>query len=475
MKVCFLVKLNEAPQGVTTIKHIRGILFEEENVRKTSTTSKKDQTESINYVCYHCIYKSQSPTIIYKHWKENHKFPKITTRNIEFPSRPFMFRTIKIFQCCYCRRCSHYRDLKVHCQRTHPKQTFAMIDKLNPDKCAFCLHEFSSSNTNAIEHFNEFHKNLATDNLTEPNNYFNNELIEQITAVLPRDQVKCTHTNCNIIFFSKAELLAHTTEKHPGSDMQFVSIPNDPIMYGCINCAETSASETEMVTHIRKHLLQYQCKFCEKRFSHLEMIKVHHEIMHASKDVTYRNIDINENLDKYLAMKIIFPNGLVFTKGSAKYTKYGQMDGNIKLIAELDAKELEAAKKRQAEIETEPLLMPLKISKKSLKRGRISDSSDSDGSPHKAKRVTTHKKRAKSFRAKSPKPAVESSSSNSDDNLPLKSLIPFSYYGRNKEQVDLSKIFIEMPFGSSTVRVSCERFSLLFNINPKLCIKRCTD
>ncbi|KAJ6635637.1 hypothetical protein Bhyg_14223 [Pseudolycoriella hygida] len=146
-----------------------------------------------------------------------------------------------------------------------------------------------------------------------------------------------------------------------GSDMQFVSIPNDPIMYGCINCAETSASETEMVTHIRKHLLQYQCKFCEKRFSHLEMIKVHHEIMHASKDVTYRNIDINENLDKYLAMKIIFPNGLVFTKGSAKYTKYGQMDGNIKLIAELDAKELEAAKKRQAEIETEPLLMPLKI------------------------------------------------------------------------------------------------------------------
>ncbi|XP_037050206.1 uncharacterized protein LOC119084365 isoform X1 [Bradysia coprophila] len=514
----------------------------------TNVSSKPKLTDCISYGCHHCIFKSQQPEIIYKHWKENHKHPKITTKNIEFPSRPFFFRIARTFQCCYCRRSSHFKDLKVHCLRSHPYESFAMINNLEPKKCALCVHEFSSADINeVIKHFKTSHKNLTS---TEPDIHLTDELIDEVTSVLPREQVKCTQSNCNTVFFTMAELEEHHTLRHSGSQKEYVSIPNDPIMYGCsIFCKDTATSEPEMVAHIRSHINDYQCNFCEKRFDKLEMVKVHHEIMHDSKDETYRNVDVKEHLSKYSAMKIIFPNGLVLTKSDAKHTKYGSMDDAVKLVTEMNEKDLEVVRKRQKEHskkEPEPNakvakdakdvkeakhVKPLVIKKKDLKRHHILDSeSDSDNNPSEltATPTRTLRKKRKAYtetvvppKSSDHKSKIDSTS-NSDDNTPLKQLIPSlgssfvrssprkakptplvpsepSHDSKSKvdppstsddseplqqlvplvnlskktRRSDLSKLFIDMPFGDSIVKVSCDRFSLLFNISPKLRLKRC--
>lgn len=529
----------------------------------TNIKSKPKLTDCISYGCYHCIFKSQVPEIIYKHWKDNHKHSKITTKNIEFPSRPFLFRIVRTFQCCYCRRSSHFKDLKVHCMRNHPYESFAMINNLEPRKCALCTHDFNSADINeVIQHFKTSHKNLTS---TEPDIYLTDELIDEVTSVLPREQVKCTQPNCNIVFFNMAELEDHTTARHAGSQKQYVSIPNDPIMYGCsVFCKDTAPSESEMVAHIRGHINDYLCNFCEKRFDKLDMIKVHHEIMHDSKDETYRNVDVQEHLIKYSSMKIIFPNGLVLTKSEAKHTKYGAMDDVLKLATEMNENDLEVVRKRQEEnnktvakddgdnkrsakvtkstknVKADKRVKPLVISKKDLKRRRIADSSDSSDSSDNpseptaklARTLVLRKKRKTTGETEPDVPTKSSaptskieSSSNSDENTPLKQLIPrlapssdpirssprkakktptvrsklplqdtktkvdvasttddseplqrlvtISDDSKKAKRVDLTKVFIDMPFGESSMKLSCDRLALLFNISPKLRLKRC--
>lgn len=560
-EVLMLNTNNEAQQNKITTKPLPDA---------TTVSSKPKFSECINFGCHYCIFKSKFPTVVYRHWKENHKFPKITTKNIEFPSRPFWFNITKIFKCSYCRRCNDYKDLKVHSQRYHPLETFAMIDNFNPKKCALCFHEFSNTYTDVINHFKESHNHPTTDISIDLENYMTDELVEEIASLLPREQVKCTQPNCKIIFFSMAELESHNSEKHAGNEAQFESIPNDPIMYGCVRCPEMNSNESSMVAHIRDHFLEFQCKICDKRYDKLEMIRAHHEIMHNIKDVTYRNIDINEYFNKYAAMKIIFPNGFFVTKADVKHTRYGSMDNIRKLLNELNVRDLEVVQKRQAENEQKELEVerkrqeekekmeseverkrqeensekntkPVVIKKINLKRSRIADSDSEDSlSLPLAKRVlrkkrkpeTMHSKPAvsklkiestsnsddneplqnlisvpsngrKSLRSSSakletissnlksnakPEPSSSKSSSSvsksskskvdlnistSDDQEPLQNLIPFSSYGRKPKPVDLSKIFIDMPFGTASVKVSCDRFALLFNINPKLRLKRC--
>lgn len=509
--VCEIFKRNtnnETPQSKTTTKLLPDATNTTDNNNTNTTTvveSKPNYLDSINYSCYHCIFKSQYPETVYKHWKENHKFPKVTTNNIKFPSLPFMFRIIRRFQCCYCRRCSDYKDLKIHSMRNHPKETFAIINKLDPKCCATCSIDLGSTDTNhIIDHFRTSHKN---DKSSKPEQYLRDDLLDEITSVLPREQVKCTQSNCNIIFFTMAELESHTNEKHAGSGIQSVSVPNDPITYGCTNCAVTLTNESEMVRHIRNHLIQFQCRFCEKRFKHLEMVKVHHEIMHKRQDETYRNIDVNENLHVYSAMKIIFPNGFVLTKADAKQTKYGVMDDILKLVTKLDNDDLEAVRKRQEAKYSLKDVKQLVNKKKNLKRFRISDSDsdDDDDDDNSSPKKSTPRKRLKSNVKRDAvcqsKPELESpstsdenvplkslisrsntddkmkkrssSTSASDDSKPLQRLVPWSNYGKKCERVDLSKFFIDMPLGGAVVKVPCDRFALLFNINPKLRLKRC--
>lgn len=518
---------------------------------ETVNRTKSKLSDSINYVCNTCIFKSENPLTIYRHWKENHKFAKVTTNNIEFPSRPFMFRVIKSFKCCYCRKSSHYKDLKVHSIRNHPMEEFAVINMLDPKKCALCSHEFNTAVDNQreiIDHFKTSHKNETS----EPDTYLTDELMDEITSILPREQVKCTQPNCNTIFFSMDELNEHTNVKHATLEKQFVSVPSDPIMYGCAICSETMVNESDMVAHIRQHILHYQCKFCEKRYNLLEMVKVHHEIMHASKDETYRNIDVTENLHTYSGMKIIFPNGFVLTKADAKHTKYGVMDDIVKLVNDLNIADLEVVRKRQEEQNTkaEKDVKSVIVKKKNLKRSRIVDSDSDDippkepptlrrkikpsakpetkvpsksSSPLKSKvdssgasddniplndlvprspslrtsqrRLTVMKKavlQSKPTGSKlnisttstppPPPPAIPTSkliskaiATTSHNRKPLQGLIPFTNYGKKTKPVDLSKLYIDMPFGTGSVKVSCDRFALLFNINPKLRLKRCDN
>lgn len=510
-----------------------------------ATIAKSRLADCISYGCYHCIFKSQQPETIYKHWKDNHKNSKITTKNIEFPSRPFLFRIAKTFQCCYCRRSSHFKDLKVHCLRSHPLETFAMIDNLEPRKCAVCSHDFQSADINAvIEHFKTTHKDLSSHLSTDPHIYLTDQLIDDVLSVLPREEVKCTQDRCNTVFFNMAEFDEHHTLTHADSHgKEYVAVPNDPLLYGCYYCKETATTESAMVAHIRSHIKDFKCNFCEKRFDKVEMVKVHHEIMHDSVDETYRNVDVQEHFSKYSAMKIMFPNGLVLTKSEAKLTKYGLMTDVLKLATKMNEDDLEVVRKRQEEnnkkvskdvvddnqrpvkfpkdIKVVKKVKPLVIKKRNMKRNRIADSDtdDSDDSAPEslAKPARTLRKKRKTIAetvvpSKSSKPKIDSTS-NSDENTPLKQLIPRlnspstrvsprkakptveakppsldpkadapapstsdnTEPSANKQakDFDLSKLFIDIPFGASNMKVSCDKFAMLFNINPKLRLRRC--
>lgn len=286
-----------------------------------------------------------------------------------------------------------------------------------------------------------------------------------------------------------------------------------------------------MVAHIRSHVLQYQCKFCEKRFNHLEMIKVHHDIMHQSKDETYRNIDVSENLSKFAAMKIIYPNGFVLTKAEAKHTSYGVMDDIVAIVNEMNENDLDAVRQRQNEkaakdgshTQETKGAKSFALTKKNVKRSRICDSDSDERNPpttSTTNKQTVRKRRKTMIEPTGSRSRDVESPATSEENLPLKtlatrfnspsrksprksnpvskplasdpiktsssagitsgvnepphSLIPVSHYGKRPKAVDLSKIFIEMPFGAGgSVSVSCDRFALLFNINPKLRLKRC--
>lgn len=263
-------------------------------------------TEIVKYKCEYCRECCMNSKMIYEHWKKKH----------ETNGAKFMFKIIKIFKCFYCRHCNTYDDLKTHCKLKHAKP-FAMVDNTNPLNCGLCECQFKNDHTDIIDHFTECHNEDGVSHKIKLETYLTEELLDRIAA-----------------------------EK-----VDFLPQQNGQIMYGCSNpgqkqkCNETNCNESEIVAHIRQHNLLFKCNYCDKRLG--SMIKEHNLHVHQYKDdETYRIIDVEEDLDKYLDLKIIFPNGLMLTKRESRHTKFGGMDEVIKTVRALDVRDLEAVRKR---------------------------------------------------------------------------------------------------------------------------------
>ncbi|KAJ6635090.1 hypothetical protein Bhyg_13673, partial [Pseudolycoriella hygida] len=122
---------------------------------------------------------------------------------------------------------------------------------------------------------------------------------------------------------------------------------HDEIQWVCPECGKTSHNQLDLVAHIRQHFLQFQCSFCEEKLDSFLLIKKHNEIVHKKDNQIYRNVDINENLEQYLNMKMIFPNGLMLTKKQSKNTRFGGMKDVIKMIENLNNEDLEAVRQEE--------------------------------------------------------------------------------------------------------------------------------
>lgn len=268
--------------------------------------SKLKLSEIVKYKCEYCRECCTNSRMVYEHWKKKH----------EANGAEFLFKIIKIFRCFYCRHCNTYDDLRAHCKLKHGKE-FAMVDNMNPLKCGLCDFQFKNDDTDIIDHFNKCHNMDGVNPTIKLENFLTEELLERVVS-----------------------------EK-----MEFFSKQNDQIMYGCSNpgqkqkCNETSCNELEVVAHIRKHNLLFQCNFCEQRLG--SMIKEHNLSAHNRDEETYSIIDVEEDLDKYLDLKIIFPNGLLLTKKESKQTRFGGMDEVINTVRALDVRDLAAVRKQQ--------------------------------------------------------------------------------------------------------------------------------
>lgn len=291
----------------------------------------------VTYGCCYCPNTSDNPKIIKDHWKKKHN---------RSPTQ-FTFKILKIFKCHYCKRSNTFEELKNHIKKQHPKNQFAMVDNLYPEKCGLC-NQNCGSGTEIIDHFMHHHHQVG--NPIKLSNYLTTELIDRINdEILP----ECTH--CQDEFASLTELEKHTNEKHPESEMNFIYI------YGCSEqCHVTAPNERDMVAHIRQHFLHYQCNFCDEKFLNIDLVREHHRHTHSCEDKTYRIADVKQ----YGEMKIIFPNGLVLTKSECINTRFGSMDKVIEFHNELHDKDMEAVTKRENEKRQSVLQPPTKVVKK---------------------------------------------------------------------------------------------------------------
>lgn len=316
----------------------------QKSTKELSVIIERKLSDIVKYSCAYCPKYFVDPEDVFKHWQREYDAPN--RRN----SPTFLFRLKKIFQCCYCRHCNTYDELKRHCEQKHKSnKVVAMVDNMNPEKCGLCFHQFSNDveekqlKLEIIDHFEEHHtnnnNNTETSHTIKLEDYLTDELLDQI--------------------------LAEGTKR--------LSQPTSRIMYGCPGfrgcmkpkCKETNSNQLEIAAHIRAQIVQFQCKFCEKRLTSISLIREHHKIIHKTDDETYRNIDARENLDKYLEMQIIFPNGLLLTKEECKNTRFGSMDEVMKIVEEINDSELEAVRMRQEKQKAE-ILLPASSSKSKI-------------------------------------------------------------------------------------------------------------
>ncbi|KAG4068894.1 hypothetical protein HA402_005042 [Bradysia odoriphaga] len=130
-------------------------------------------SDVFRYRCAYCPKPFMNLQLVYEHWNREHGKPNV----------PFLFQVTKIFKCCYCRHCNTYDDLKRHCAQKHPKETFAMIDKMNQKKCALCTNVFCNASTELIaDHFEQHHNVAGVNNTIRLESYLTDEWLDKIIA-----------------------------------------------------------------------------------------------------------------------------------------------------------------------------------------------------------------------------------------------------------------------------------------------------
>lgn len=453
--------------------------------------------KNILYICYHCVFKASTLKDVYTHWKDSHKHPKKTSNNIVFPGRAFCFKITKMVTCFYCNKSGSYNDIKLHNFRAHHGVVFASVDASDCRKCGECDFRFKDDREEIRKHYETEHVMTSYVHMrAEPVDYLNDEFLEKIFETGYKGEHECEY--CGVVSKYVEDYEEHHNTTHKDEPQKCKIIPAR-IEYGCPTCRDTMYEEIAMVKHIREHGMLYQCKFCDKTFQYLKMIKQHHEIMHKVKDETYRNVDVMSNLELYTGMRITFPNGLVLTKGEAKNTKYGNINEVIEYVTKLNEEELEAVRQRQENEAKENASMDpsdtkpfdrsqdVKRYKGPGKRALKQETKDDDDFAPKKRRSTKKKiisssSSGEEFEDDDEQPLLKrrltlsrpfkrlktESPSSEDEPLSKLKVNEYSFYGQKPKPFDLNKIYTYMNVSGADMRVSCNRFAMLLNINPTL-------
>lgn len=260
------------------------------------------------------------------------------------------------------------------------------------------------------------------------------QMLSCLTLNGHRGSHKCLY--CNVTFDFIEDYEAHHNSDHNSWPI-LVDVTPDAMHYGCTICDFDAPTELEVVQHLQHHNLykfqtKFQCLICPETFKNKIEVRRHHTADHITDKRGWRLTPVVSRMAVYNRIKVIFPNGLFVFKAELVDTEFGSMTAIVTELNRLEAEELRNE------------LHPPKGTKR-----RHEDDGDNDVEP------STSKKPSAKLEAPSAPAAKE-----------------FSYYGQpRKQQFDLKKLYTTMKFGENEMRVSCDRFAMLVNIDPKLVLK----
>lgn len=398
------------------------------------------------FTCKHCSLRSDSIDELYEHWQQSHKYVKQPVMAISSPkklatSKKFVFSLDYNVRCAFCNYRISYRQMRSHYQRLHPEGPCASNHPKHRQKCGIC--GFKGDQDVLFQHFSECHPLQSSDEamtiLDRQIVPINQQMLECLQLNGHRGCHKCLH--CGDVKFDFIEdYEEHHMAKHDGQSKLFEVFPA-PMLYGCTICDFEAPTELEVVQHLQHHNLykfqaKFQCLICPSLFKTKIDLRRHHTEDHLSDKRGWRLTPIASRMAVYNRIKVLFPNGLYVCKAELAETEYGSMTAIIDELRHLEEEELlnevnpmRAQKRKHEEIET-----------------------------------VTKVAGPKSRTMKSTTPSVPQAASAYPPE--------FSFYGRPREKVDLKKIYTTMVFGNNDMKISCDRFAMLVNIDPKLILKR---
>jgi hypothetical protein len=366
-------------RNMQKVKHIRGILFDENESKKPNQpiAKKRRQTNEsllnpvqtplekfrdikcmfndIMYTCYHCkkFYSDRLENLT-RHWNIRHKNSTLTSSSVVYPGKPFQFYIQKVVCCFYCQFSSVYDEVRSHLTISHNNKPPILTNKLNSNKCGLCKFVVNAASTSLIEHFQEVHGDKfdpakddfgPTDNLTD-------ELVDSILGAtnLLYSCKKCEEfKSCILPDVENHMITIHGMTPEDGFQYFYETQPIDlkvdamkTMTYEChYNITESTLCKNflktfdQLVDHIYEHFLhrQFMCIYCESFGGTLEILCSHYKKEHPEyftrlishcEEFKFRR---PKNLpDEFSNYRMHFVNGFVVKFRDAYNIKYSPKD-----------------------------------------------------------------------------------------------------------------------------------------------------
>lgn len=484
-------------RNMQKVKHIRGILFDENESKNTAqpmikkrrmTTHesllKPVQTpleklkgirnifKDIMFTCYHCKkFYNDGLENLTRHWNIRHKNPILTSNSIVYPGKPFQFYIQKIVSCFYCEFSSVYDEVKSHLTISHSNMPHIITDKLKDNKCGLC--KFVVDNVSElvthfqVEHGNRFDPSKddfgPTDNLTD-------SLVDSILEATNLLYVckKCEEfKSCILPDVENHMITSHGMTKDDGFqyfyETQSVDLKVDAMKTMTYECHYNITESTlcrkflknfdQLVDHIYEHFLhrQFMCIFCESFGGTLEILCSHYKKEHPeyftrmisqTEEFKFRK---PKNLPaEFSNYRMHFVNGFVVKFCDAYNIKYSPKEMIMTEIENRNQRSLEEFKRTQ----------PFSGVKLVTWEGETIECSYNKSAPP------------------TPFLRIETVAEGIDDSL----LVPAQEQGSSTEKVtdeiNYEQIYV---WNDDDEKISFREFTSLYNVLPVIKLKRCDD
>lgn len=398
----------------------------------------KDDNKFV-FTCKYCQQRTETVKALYTHWQQMHKFGKgsdakeaSSSKTLVNLGKKFAFGIDLNVRCALCSHRISYRQMRGHFLRLHSDGPCACIHLNFPKQCALCGFR-AADHELLMDHFADYHPLLSADDSTildRPIVPINDEALQNMLLSGHRGTHKCLY--CYTIFDFYEDYEEHHQTDHKQWP-QLTEVTPAEIRFGCTICEFDAATEPEVVQHLQHHNLykfqsKFQCLICPATFRTKSEIRSHHQTDHLSDARGWRLTALNTRMGLYNRMKVIFPNGLYLLKSELKATKWGNTE-----VIEAELNRLEADE------------LKIEMCTPKHHKRRLVDGNESD--------ETTSSRASKISKTSSPEKAEPTG---------------FSYYGKPRDPVDLKNIFTTMQFGNSDIRIACDRFAMMVDIDPKL-------